>query len=193
MADIAYVRVSTEEQNTARQEFPGVQLRKTFTDIASGSRNDRAGLAAALDFLREGDTLHVHSIDRLARDLRHLQEIVDDLTRRGVTVYFHREQMVFRGEGQGDAMNRLMLQMIGAFAEFERARIRERQAEGIAKAKMRGVYKGGKPSVDREAIRRALEEGMSYRKAAKHCGVSVSTVQRVAKGSGSYTPNGVTP
>lgn len=179
MADIAYIRVSSEDQNTARQEFPGVPLRKTFTDAAPGSRRARTGLAAALDFLREGDTLHVHSIDRLARDLHHLQELIDDLTGRGVTVRFHREGLIF--DGTHDSMNRLMLQMLGAFAEFERARIRERQAEGIAKAKARGVYKGRRPSVDRDAIRRAMEGGMSFRAAARACGVSVSTVQRVMR------------
>lgn len=177
MADIGYVRVSTQEQNTARQEFPGLQLRKTFTDHASGSELSRAGLEACFDFLREGDTLHVHSIDRLARDLQHLQHLIDTLTAKGVTVRFHREGMVFDGAATG--INKLMLQMLGAFAEFERDRIRERQREGIAKAKERGVYKGRKPSVDREAIRRAMDEGMSYRKAAASCGVSLSTVQRV--------------
>ena len=89
--------------------------------------------------------LHVHSIDRLARDLQHLQHLIDTLTAKGVTVRFHREGMVFDGAATG--INKLMLQMLGAFAEFERDRIRERQREGIAKAKERGVYKGRKPSV----------------------------------------------
>lgn len=173
--DIGYIRVSSVDQNTARQ-LDGVKLDQTFTDKVSGSTVDRPELAQMLKSVRSGDTLHVHSIDRLARSLVDLLALVKDLTGKGVAVKFHKENLLFAGGA--DPMQELMLSLLGSVAQFERSMIRERQREGIAKAKEAGKYKGRSKAVSDAAIIKAIENGMSYRKAAEHLGVSLSTVQR---------------
>lgn len=141
---VGYIRVSTLDQNTERQ-LDGLALDKVFTDKASGKDTHRPQLQAAMEYLREGDHLVVHSLDRLARNLVDLKTIVMELTQRGVVVEFVKEHLVFTNED--NAMSNLLLSVMGAFAEFERALIRERQREGIALAKRAGVYKGRKPSL----------------------------------------------
>lgn len=140
--NVGYVRVSTLDQNTARQ-LEGVALDKTFEDKASGKDVQRPQLAACLVHLREGDTLHVHSMDRLSRNLDDLRRIVKELTGRGVVVHFHKENLIFSGDAS--PMSNLLLSMLGAVAEFERSLILERQREGIAIAKAEGKYKGRMP------------------------------------------------
>lgn len=143
---IGYVRVSSADQCTERQ-LDGQVLTVTFTDKASGKNTDRPQLQAMLaGNWPEGSTVVVHSMDRLARSLSDLLRIVEQLTARGIAVQFIKEGKTFRGDST-DAMDRLMLSMLGAFAEYERTLIRERQREGIAKAKERGVYKGKKPKI----------------------------------------------
>jgi DNA invertase Pin-like site-specific DNA recombinase len=138
---IGYIRVSSTDQNTDRQ-LDGQQLTVTFTDKASGKNTDRPQLQALLaGNWPEGSTVVVHSMDRLARSLSDLLRIVEDLTSKGIAVHFVKEAKTFRGDST-DAMDKLMLSMLGAFAEYERTLIRERQREGIVKAKQRGVYKG---------------------------------------------------
>lgn len=146
---VGYIRVSTVEQNTERQ-LEGIQLDKRFTDKASGKDANRPQLQAALDYLREGDVLVVHSMDRLARNLDDLRRIVLDLTQRGVMVEFEKEHLTFTGEDS--AMSKLLLSVMGAFAEFERSLLKERQREGIAIAKTKGVYKGRKPSLTPDRV-----------------------------------------
>jgi DNA invertase Pin-like site-specific DNA recombinase len=141
---VGYIRVSSVGQNTDRQ-LDGVELDKKFTDKVSGKDTNRPQLQAALEYLRDGDVLVVHSMDRLARNLDDLRKIVLGLTARGVVVEFVKEHLIFTSEG--DAMAQLSLSVMGAFAEFERALIKERQREGIALAKKAGVYKGRKPSL----------------------------------------------
>ena len=143
---VGYIRVSSVGQNDSRQ-LDGVALDKTFTDKASGKDTNRPQLKALLEFVREGDTVRVHSMDRLSRSLGDLERVVKELTGRGVTVAFTSPALVFEG-GSSDAMAMLMLQMMGAVAQFERSLILERQREGIAIAKAAGVYKGRKPSLD---------------------------------------------
>jgi DNA invertase Pin-like site-specific DNA recombinase len=145
---IGYVRVSTVEQNTSRQ-LDGIHLDRTFTDKASGSSTDRPQLSEALAYLRAGDTLVVHSMDRLARNLSDLLALMEDLTGRGVTVEFVKERQTFK-PGDADPFAKLMLQMLGAFAEFERSLIRERQREGIELAKVEGKYRGRAPRLTPE-------------------------------------------
>lgn len=142
---VGYVRVSTLDQNTERQ-LDGVQLDKVFTDKASGKDAQRPQLQAALNYLREGDTLVIHSMDRLARNTLDLLQIVRDLNERGVAVQFVKERLTFTGEES--PMAKLQLTILGAVAEFERSLIRERQREGIAVAKAKGVYKGRKRALD---------------------------------------------
>lgn len=175
---VGYIRVSTVEQNTARQ-LDGVPLDRVFEDKASGKSMDRPQLQAALDYLRDGDTLHVHSMDRLARNLDDLRKLVKDLTSRGVVVHFHKDNMVFTGDDSPLAS--LTLTMLGAFAEFERALIRERQREGIEQAKKRNVYTGRKPSLGLEQaaeLRRRAGDGVPKAVLARDFNISRETVYR---------------
>ncbi len=180
MSNIGYIRVSTVEQNTVRQ-LDGIELDKVFVEHASGSTKNRDQLIAMLEYMRDGDIVHVHSIDRLARNLSDLKELVNAMIGKGVTVQFHKEGMKFNSD-KSDSMSNLMFNILGSFAEFERELMLERQREGIAKAKEQGKYKGRTKSVDADAIRNAMKkEGASFRKVAKELGVSLSTVQRAMK------------
>ncbi|RQT46833.1 recombinase family protein [Burkholderia cepacia] len=147
---IGYIRVSSVDQNTERQ-LEGVSLDKVFTDKASGKDTQRPQLQAALDYLRDGDTLVVHSMDRLARSTEDLLRTVRELTARGVTVQFLKDVMTFSAD-KADPKQELMMTMLAGFAQFERSLIRERQREGIAIAKAKGVYKGRKPSLSPEQV-----------------------------------------
>ena len=179
MANVGYIRVSSVEQNTARQ-LDDVALDRTFEDKASGATTNRPKLQEMLEYVREGDTIHVHSIDRLARSLSDLLEMVSNLKARKVNVQFHKENLLFTSEV--NHTQNLMLSMMGAVAQFEREISKERQREGIAKAKAAGAYKGRKKAVDNATIRAAMaEEGASFRKVAEKLGVGVSTVQRAMK------------
>ena len=146
---VGYRRVSSVDQSTERQ-LEGIQLDKVFTDKASGKDTNRPQLQAALEYLREGDLLLAHSMDRLARSLDGLRKIVLDLTSRGVHVQFVKENLTFTGEDS--PMSNLLLSLLGAVAEFERSLIRERQREGIELAKKKGVYKGRKPSLTKVQV-----------------------------------------
>lgn len=173
---VGYIRVSSELQNTLRQ-LDGVTLDKVFEDRASGKDTQRPQLEACLGHVREGDVLHVHSMDRLARNLDDLRKIVKGLTERGVAVKFHKEGLTFVGEDS--PMANLLLSMLGAVAEFERSLIRERQREGIALAKKAGVYKGRKPSItpeQTEQIRTRASAGESKAALAREFGISRETV-----------------
>src|SRR4051812_27232232 len=134
---VGYIRVSTLDQNTERQ-LEGLALDRVFTDKASGKDTRRPELENLLSFVRGGDTVVVHSMDRLARNLDDLRQIVHTLTGKGVRIAFVKEQLTFTGEDS--PMASLLLSVMGAFAEFERALIHERQREGIALAKQRGAY-----------------------------------------------------
>lgn len=182
---IGYRRVSTSEQNTARQ-LEGVELDKVFEDKASGSTTDRPQLQAALNHLRPGDTFIVHSMDRLARNLADLQGLVDDLTGRGVRVEFIKDSLTFQ-PGR-DIRDRLLLQLLGAVAEFERSMIRERQREGIDMAKERGVYKGrtrkiSDPVKVAEIIAAATVPGAVKAQVAKTYGISRETLYQYINAS----------
>ncbi|HEX4065292.1 MAG TPA: recombinase family protein [Acidobacteriaceae bacterium] len=171
-----YIRVSSLDQNAERQ-LEGVELDKRFTDKASGKDTKRPQLQAALDYLREGDVLVVHSMDRLARNLDDLRKIVLGLTQRGVVVEFEKEHLTFTGDD--NAMSVLLLNVMGAFAEFERSLIRERQREGIALAKRNGVYKGRKPSLTMEKaaeLRRRAHAGEKKAALAREFGISRETL-----------------
>ncbi len=173
---VGYVRVSSLDQHSDRQ-LDGVQLDKTFTEHASGRDTNRPQLTELLGFVREGDTVVVHSMDRLARNLDHLRRIVLDLTARGVRVEFVKEGLTFTGED--GPMASLILSLIGAVAEFERALINERQREGITLAKGRGVYKGRKPSLSpaqRKELAQRVAAGESKTALAKEYRVSRQTV-----------------
>lgn len=181
MANVGYVRVSTIDQNTTRQ-LEGIELDKLFTEHKSGKDSStREQLNALIDYVREGDTVHVHSIDRLARNLFDLKEIVNTLKNNGVSIKFHKENMLFSTDNT-EAISQLLFNILGSFAEFERELMLERQREGIAIAKYKGKYKGRVKSIDNDVIREAMkQEGSSYRKVAKALNISLSTVQRAMK------------
>jgi DNA invertase Pin-like site-specific DNA recombinase len=141
---IGYIRVSSFDQNPERQ-LDQVQVDKLFNDKASGKDTQRTQLDALLSFAREGDTVVVHSMDRLARNLDDLRRLVQTLTKRGIRIEFVKECLSFTGEDS--PMANLLLSVMGAFAELERALIGERQREGIALAKQRGVYRGRKKAL----------------------------------------------
>lgn len=177
--NIGYTRVSTTDQSTSRQ-LDGIKLDRTFEDKVSGKSTDRPQLKACLDHLRDGDTLHVHSMDRLARNLQDLQSLVSDLTGKGVEVHFHKEALVFNTDT--GAMSKLMLQIMGAVAEFERSLIKERQAEGIAKARKEGKHLGRKASLTPEQmqeLKARVDQGINKKDVALEFGISRQTLYRI--------------
>ena len=178
---VGYIRVSTFDQNTDRQ-LEGVQLDKVFTDKASGKDTKRPELGLLIQYVREGDTVVVHSMDRLARNLDDLWQKVQKLTSQGIRVQFIKENLIFTGEDS--PMATLMLSVMGAFAEFERALIRERQREGIALAKQRGAYRGRKRSLsgkDIAEVRRRIDAGEKKAKVAREYGISRETLYQYLK------------
>lgn len=173
---IGYIRVSTFDQNPDRQ-MEGAQVGKVFTDKASGKDTQRPQLDALLGYIREGDTLVVHSMDRLARNLDDLRRLVQQLTGRGVRIEFIKEGLTFTGEDS--PMANLLLSVMGAFAEFERELIRERQREGIALAKQRGAYRGRKPALSSTQVaelRRRAEAREPKAALAREFGISRATL-----------------
>ena len=128
-------------------------------------------------FVRAGDEVVVHSIDRLARNLMDLQSIIQELNDKGVTIRFLSESLSFSADG-GCAFQTLQLQMLGAFAQFERTMIRKRQAEGIAKAKAKGVYTQRKRTINPDKVKQLFEDGMSKAAIAKHLNISRMSVYR---------------
>jgi DNA invertase Pin-like site-specific DNA recombinase len=173
---IGYIRVSSFDQNPERQ-LEQVKVSKVFTDKASGKDTERPALEQLLAFVREGDTVVVHSMDRLARNLDDLRRLVQQLTQRGVRIEFVKEGLTFTGEDS--PMANLLLSVMGAFAEFERALIRERQREGIALAKQRGAYRGRKKALSPEqidALQRRAGTGEQKAKLAREYGISRETL-----------------
>lgn len=139
---IAYVRVSTVEQNEQRQieAIEKYNIEKWFVEKVSAKDTNRPKLQEMLEFIREGDTLHIHDFSRLARSTKDLLEIVETLNRKGVTLVSNKESI-----DTSTPTGKLMLTMIAAINEFERTNLLERQREGIAIAKRNGVYQGRKP------------------------------------------------
>mgnify|MGYP000473994593 CR=1 FL=1 len=179
---IGYIRVSTAEQNTGRQ-LQGIELDKVFEDRVSGKDTKRKQLQACLDYIREGDTLHVHSLDRLARSLHDLERLVSKLVNSGITVKFHKENMVF-DQKNSNSMGKLLFQILGAFAEFERNMTRERQMEGIAKAKQEGRHLGRKPKLSKKQEQEVLdliEQGHKKSEVARMYNIGRTSVYNIVK------------
>jgi len=180
---VGYIRVSTLDQNTVRQ-LDGIEVERTFTDKASGKDTVRPKLDELIAFVRDGDTVVVHSMDRLARNLDDLRRLVRLLTGKGVRVEFVKEVLTFTGEDS--PMANLLLSVMGAFAEFERALILERQREGIAAAKTRGAYTGRKPALTTEQatqLRARAAAGESKSVLANEFGISRETVYSYLRAS----------
>lgn len=173
---VGYRRVSTLDQNLSRQ-LEGIAVDKTFEDKLSGKDRNRPQLDLAMQFCREGDTLIVHSMDRLARNLSDLLGIVREMTAKGIAVQFVKENLRFTGNDTPTAT--LILSVMGACAQFERAMILERQREGIALAKAAGKYKGRKRSLNTTQARELCEraaKGTPKSDLAEHYGISRESV-----------------
>ena len=176
MTLFGYARVSTTEQSLDVQEaaLRAAGCQTIRSEKKSGSqRTARTELQILLDFLREGDTLVVTRIDRLARSMKDLQDIVHELKGRGVALKATEQPIDTR-----TAAGKAFLDMLGVFAEFETNLRRERQAEGIEAAKARGVYKGGKARIDPEAVRTLAAEGVKPAHIARQLKISRGTVYR---------------
>ena len=179
MANVAYVRVSTEEQNEARQrealEKHGID--KWFVEKASGRTADRPELQRMLDWVREGDAIFVHDLSRLARSTKDLLSILDMLEAKGVRLLSNKESI-----DTGSATGKLIVTVISAINEFELANLHERQREGIEIAKRRGVYKGRKAVVVPDIGRhygRYMRREISKSALARELGISRPTLDRL--------------
>lgn len=180
---VGYIRVSSVDQNTVRQ-LDGVMLDRVFEDKASGKNVQRPRLQELLAYVREGDTVVVHSMDRLARNVDDLRQIVTGLTGRGVKVEFQREGLVFTGDD--NPMSTLLLTMLGAVAEFLRAQNLENQREGIAKARQAGKYRGRKKALSSaqvEEVRARVLAGEAKAAIARDLGISRETLYSTLRSS----------
>ena len=177
--DVAYIRVSTVEQNEERQVegMRGYKIEKWFTEKVSAKDTNRPQLQAMLDYVREGDVVHVHDFSRLARSTKDLLDIVERLNQKGVALVSNKENI-----DSSTPTGKLMLTMIGAIAEFERTNLLERQREGIAIAKQKGVYKGRKEvKIDNFESYYLRYKNREYSKTslAKELGISRPTLNKL--------------
>ncbi|KTD48085.1 DNA-invertase hin [Legionella quinlivanii] len=180
---VGYIRVSSFDQNPDRQ-LDGIKLDKTFIDKASGKDVNRPQLDALLAYVRDGDIVIVHSMDRLARNLVDLRNLVNDLTSKDVSVEFIKENLTFSSENSPMAI--LLLSVMGAFAEFERALLKERQREGIELAKKRGAYPGRRKILSDEQVqllREKVAAGAKKAHVASDLGISRETLYQYLKTS----------
>lgn len=176
---VAYIRVSTEEQNEQRQieamqQYP---IERWFTEKVSAKDTNRPRLQELLDYVRDGDIVHIHDFSRLARSVKDLLEVVERLNAKGVALVSNKESV-----DSGTPTGKLMLTMIGAIAEFERANLLERQREGIAIAKRAGAYRGRKAVTVPDFAQhyaRYLRREISKSALAKELGISRPTLDRL--------------
>jgi DNA invertase Pin-like site-specific DNA recombinase len=179
---VGYVRVSSEGQNTVRQ-LSEVAVDKTFTEKVSAKDTNRPALQEMLGFIRDGDEVHVHSLDRLARNLQDLLAVTNHIRAKGASLHFHKESLSFK-PGNSDPMADLLLGVLGSFAQFERSLIKERQREGIAQARARGVYKGAKPKLEKDqiqALKARVASGEKKTVIARDYGISTQTLYTYLK------------
>lgn len=178
---VAYVRVSSIDQNLGRQLETIGDVDRVFEEkVSGGSRTDRVALLECIRYVREGDVVKVASMDRLARSLTDLRGIVDEITGKGASVVFVKEQQTYSRDTD-DAIGRLMLNLLGAFAEFERTLIRERQREGIRLAQAAGKYKGRSKKLTVEQVeeaRKLIETGVPKAAVARGLGIDRTTLYR---------------
>ena len=181
---VGYVRVSTVDQNIERQLEQLQYCDELFIDKVSGKDIERPKLQEMLRHIRKGDIIEVTSIDRLARNNIDLQNLVKEITAKGVVIKFLKEGLTFGGEGNDKAISKMMLTMLAAIGECERELIRERQREGIALAKAKGKYKGRSPKLNSEQVeqlKQRVAAGESKASVAKAFGVTRMTVYSYLK------------
>ncbi len=186
---VAYIRVSTVEQNEERQleAMKDKGIEKYFTEKVSAKDMNRPELKVMLDFVREGDQVYVHDFSRLARSTEDLLHIIEELHQKGVALISNKENL-----DTGTPTGKLLVTMIAAINEFERANLLERQREGIAIAKREGKYKGGKPKkIDRELfdnlMDRFLRREVNKARFAEELGVSRPTLNKLLKNRSNET------
>lgn len=176
---IGYCRVSTTDQDLTAQEqaVTAEGVTKIFREYASGAKQDRPELAKMFEYAREGDTIVVSKLDRLARSTAHLLQIIEELKNRGIAF----KALNVSGLDTSTATGELMVTMLGAVAQFERTMMKERQREGIALAKQRGVYRGRKPTAQAKAdeVFKLLDQGMPKAQIAKKLGIGRSSLYRI--------------
>ena len=183
MANIGYARVSTSGQSLEAQLDALKVCDKVFKEKESGAKAERLQLATMLEYVREGDTITVTKLCRLARNTKHLLEVVDCLDQKGVSLV-----VLNLGIDTKSPTGRLMLTMVGAVASFERQLLLERQAEGIAIAKARGKYRGRK-AIARPKVKEVMVldgDGLPKSIIASQLGISLSSVYRIIK---SHSPS----
>ncbi|EPM4128132.1 MULTISPECIES: recombinase family protein [Enterobacteriaceae] len=178
MASIGYARVSTSGQHLDSQLAALSGCEKIFQEKISGAKDDRPELHAMLEWVREGDTVHVTKLDRLARNTRHLLEVSEYLQRKGVAL-----NILNIGINTATPTGKLMLTMIGAIATFEREMMLERQAEGIALAKLKGKYKGRKPTARSKAkeVIELVENGASKAEISHQLKIGITSIYRIIR------------
>lgn len=189
----SYIRVSTEKQNEIRQlnkvmlEF-GVDKENIYVDKISGkSRNNRPELERMISELNEGDVLYIHEISRLARTIIDLKQLVDEITSKGASIKFIKENMEFGNNIENNMYQNMMFNMLGVFAEFEREMIVGRVREGVAIAKEQGKYKGrktelcigGKDETRYKAIVKAIQAGEGIEEIRKVYKVGTGQIYRI--------------
>ncbi len=178
---VGYKRVSSIDQNPARQ-LEGVEVNRIFTDRLSGKNTNRPHLQEMLEYIRDGDTVLVHSLDRLVRNLVDLHNIVKTITDKKASVTFVTENLTFTGDDS--PLSVLLLQVLGAFAQFQRMIIREAQREGIGIAKRKGVYKGRKKKLTPDDVAIMLQRisaGENKAQIARDFKVSRKTLYQYVK------------
>lgn len=184
--NIGYKRVSTSEQTTARQ-LAGIELQRVYEESASGATKDRPELKRCLDALREGDTLHVHAVDRLSRSMRDLLDIVDTVLKAKASLIIYSPRLEFTYQSE-DYLQTFQLQLFGIIGQLERAMSRQRQKEGIAQAKLRGTKSGkpfGQQPLDKSLKPKAItmfNDGISITEIAKELCISRGSVYNLLKG-----------
>ena len=186
---ISYIRVSTREQSTGRQvdAMSHLTIDKKYEEHVSGKSKERPQLRECINYAREGDTLYIYSIDRLARSLTDLKSIIDELVNKGVTVKSLKEGQTY-AKGQSTSFSQMMLNILGAFAEFERNIMLERQAEGYAHARLHGTKTGkpfGKQPLDMRRRPEAIEhsnQGMTVTEIAKAMKLSRNSIYKLLSG-----------
>jgi DNA invertase Pin-like site-specific DNA recombinase len=180
---IGYKRVSTVDQSTARQ-LAGIELERVYEDHASGANKDRPKLKACLDALREGDTLHVHAVDRLSRSMRDLLDIVDQVLKAKANLIIYSPRLEFSSQSE-DYLQTFQLQLFGIVGQLERAMCRVRQTEGIAHAKLKGTKSGkpfGKQPLDmtrRDDAINYCKQGMNITQIAKAMDLSRASIYKL--------------
>ena len=180
--DFGYKRVSTLDQITDRQ-LEGIKIDRVFEDKLSGKDRNRPQLELLLSIIRDGDVIHIHSMDRLARNTRDLLNLVEEINSKGCQVIFHTEHLTFE-PNKTDPYQVLMMTMLGAVAQLERSLLLQRQKEGIAIAKSKGKYKGGKNKLSSEQVEelKELSKTKSISALAKQFNLSRPTVYGYLKG-----------